>query len=282
VVGKATGEPSVIFFCPSIPSRPSIAPPQCVIRHLTSPCGRPHNCGVIAATMEESEAPGFRFARLSADHCGSSGGTETRGLRSSGDRTPRDRAGPVWAERKSTHPARGSPCATGRPCQRGSRASGGRVVIATPRRLNRCLLGALGRVLWAVSLKPGQPVPRAVVNKLSPRRHSPKHPPGEGRSVAITLAESMARKEFEPVDNFRRSPVLQCCWERICFGEPGVIAMFLPDDNCTDMRGAVRIAEALDEDVKQVSTFVAGEPDMVYVKRNGEWACYDMRPKGRT
>lgn len=38
------------------------------------------------------------------------------------------------------HPARGQHCATGPDSHRGIGASGGRVVKATPRRLNRCLL----------------------------------------------------------------------------------------------------------------------------------------------
>ena len=63
------------------------------------------------------------------------------------DRTPRVSSGPEWAARESTHPARGTPCATGLACQRGTRASGGRVVRATPRRFESLPPGALGGVL---------------------------------------------------------------------------------------------------------------------------------------
>ena len=62
-------------------------------------------------------------------------------------RTPRVSSGPEWAARESTQPARGTPCATGLACQRGTRASGGRVVRATPRRSESLPPGALGDVL---------------------------------------------------------------------------------------------------------------------------------------
>ena len=67
------------------------------------------------------------------------------------DRTPRVSSGPEWAARESTHPARGTPCATGLACQRGTRASGGRVVRATPRRFESLPPGALGGVLMVES-----------------------------------------------------------------------------------------------------------------------------------
>lgn len=67
------------------------------------------------------------------------------------DRTPRVSSGPEWAARESTQPARGTPCATGLACQRGTRASGGRVVRATPRRSESLPPGALGGVLMVES-----------------------------------------------------------------------------------------------------------------------------------
>ena len=60
------------------------------------------------------------------------------------DRTPRVSSEPEWAARKETHPARGTPCATGPDSHRGTGASGGRVVKATPRRLESVPPGALG------------------------------------------------------------------------------------------------------------------------------------------
>ena len=66
-------------------------------------------------------------------------------------RTPRVSSGPEWAARESTQPARGTPCATGLACQRGTRASGGRVVRATPRRFESLPPGALGGVLMVES-----------------------------------------------------------------------------------------------------------------------------------
>ena len=67
------------------------------------------------------------------------------------DRTPRVSSGPAWAARKETHPACGTPCATGPDSHRGIGASGGRVVRATPRLSESLPPGALGGVLMVES-----------------------------------------------------------------------------------------------------------------------------------
>lgn len=107
-------------------------------------------------------------------------------------RTPRVSSGPEWAARESTHPAHGSPCATGRPCQRGSRASGGRVVIATPRRLESLPPGCAGVGVLCSRLTAGMQfrgggLPRA------PETATQSIPRARRESVGITLARAMEK-----------------------------------------------------------------------------------------
>ena len=98
---------------------------------------------VIGDAMEDSEALGLRFIPERA-RCVTSGGTETQGLRSSGDRTPRVSSALEWGARKETHPARGSPCATGPGSHRGTGASWGRVVTSNAQPIESVPPGALG------------------------------------------------------------------------------------------------------------------------------------------
>lgn len=122
---------------------------------------------------------GVWFAMQRINHAASRTGQESAG-RCHADRTPRVSSEPEWAAREKTQPAHGSPCATGLACQRGTRASGGRVVRATPRRYESLPPGALGGVLMVFRVSTQSCArSRAGLHSRSVRRDTFKASPGE-------------------------------------------------------------------------------------------------------
>ena len=47
--------------------------------------------------------------------------------------------------------------------------------------------------------------------------------------------------------------------------------LFMADGNCTDMRGCIRLFEAIDSNVTFIVTMSGGALDTCYDKRSGEW-----------
>lgn len=82
------------------------------------------------------------------------------------------------------------------------------------------------------------------------------------------------------IDGKPFSNVLKCFWTAIRAGDSGVILMELPRNSCTDMSGAIKVAEMLDPDVLQIHVTAGGVPDSFYAKSNGKWQAYNVRPFG--
>lgn len=49
------------------------------------------------------------------------------------------------------------------------------------------------------------------------------------------------------------------------------LLLYFPEGNCCDMRAAIRIAEGIDKDARQIQTFAGGVPDTVYVFVGKQW-----------
>lgn len=68
---------------------------------------------------------------------------------------------------------------------------------------------------------------------------------------------------------------LQCGWIAWRVVNDGHLALDLPDDNCCDMRGAIKAAEVLCPLVWRIDTYAGGKPDTIYAIHKGKWAAYD-------
>ena len=76
------------------------------------------------------------------------------------------------------------------------------------------------------------------------------------------------------------SAALVCNWSSIHPGDgPDVIVIQLPKNNCTDMRGAIKIARAVMPKVTTIYTVAGGKLDTLYLKTGKEWGCFDIREK---
>jgi hypothetical protein len=62
------------------------------------------------------------------------------------------------------------------------------------------------------------------------------------------------------------SAVLHCSWTAWRVIDDGILALDMPENNCCDMRGAIKIAEAIHPFVWKIETFEGGRPDIVYIK----------------
>lgn len=52
------------------------------------------------------------------------------------------------------------------------------------------------------------------------------------------------------------------------------LLLYFPEGNCCDMRAAIRIAESIDKDARQIQTFAGDVPDTVYVFVGKKWVAY--------
>lgn len=50
--------------------------------------------------------------------------------------------------------------------------------------------------------------------------------------------------------------------------------LWMEDDNCTDMAGAIKIFTAIDSDAVLIITYAGDRKDTLYRKQNGEWNAY--------
>ncbi len=51
------------------------------------------------------------------------------------------------------------------------------------------------------------------------------------------------------------------------------VAMYLPDDECADMGGAIRVALAVCPGCETVATYSGGRISMLYIRDGEEWRC---------
>ena len=70
------------------------------------------------------------------------------------------------------------------------------------------------------------------------------------------------------------SGALQCRWRSWRVVGPRALAVDLPPDNCTDMDGAIRVAEALMPGVRELHTFCDGAADTMYSCVGGRWQAF--------
>ena len=68
---------------------------------------------------------------------------------------------------------------------------------------------------------------------------------------------------------------LQCCWISWAVVDDGILRLDMPPDNCCDMGGAIKAAEALCPCVWRIDTYAGGAPDTMYLLRNGKWQAVD-------
>ena len=82
---------------------------------------------------------------------------------------------------------------------------------------------------------------------------------------------------------YERSDELQCCWDKWVFIDPTKLELYLPEYNCTDMGGCIRVAKALMPKVNMITVFEAGVLTTNYKKIGGKWKaeCYDRPYFGR-
>ena len=53
--------------------------------------------------------------------------------------------------------------------------------------------------------------------------------------------------------------------------------LYVPALNCTDMKGAIQVFEAIDQDVISIQVFADNVPDMLYFFNGGKWQSQSMR-----
>jgi hypothetical protein len=74
-------------------------------------------------------------------------------------------------------------------------------------------------------------------------------------------------------------PDLQCKLVSVRATYDGSVTFNLPDDNCVDMGGAIRIAQAVMPNVATIYTQQGHIPDVMYTRSGDKWTAHDMRIK---
>lgn len=72
------------------------------------------------------------------------------------------------------------------------------------------------------------------------------------------------------------SDALQCRWRSWRVVGPRALALDIPPDNCADMGGAIRVAEALMPGVREIHTFCDGAADAMYSCVGGPWQAFTV------
>jgi hypothetical protein len=70
-----------------------------------------------------------------------------------------------------------------------------------------------------------------------------------------------------------RNQDLQCRWRSISALDGNAILIELPECNCVDMSGAIKVCEFLMPEVEIIYVEEGKVLDNVYVKKHGEWIC---------
>lgn len=84
-----------------------------------------------------------------------------------------------------------------------------------------------------------------------------------------------------PREHAMWSSDLQCGWLSWTVVDGGILRLDMPDDNCCDMTGAIKAAEALCPLVWRIDTYAGGKPDTMYLLRGSEWKAVDERAARR-
>lgn len=71
------------------------------------------------------------------------------------------------------------------------------------------------------------------------------------------------------------SDALCCCWRSWRVVGPRALAVDLPEGNCTDMDGAIRVAEVLMPGVREIHTFCDQVAGMIYSCVGGTWQAFE-------
>ena len=71
------------------------------------------------------------------------------------------------------------------------------------------------------------------------------------------------------------SSKLKCRWSAWQVLDDGHLRLEMPAGSVCDMRGAIKMAEALTPLVWRIDTYSGGKPDTIYVIRGAEWAAYE-------
>lgn len=61
--------------------------------------------------------------------------------------------------------------------------------------------------------------------------------------------------------------------------QPGVVLIDMVSGDCTDMRGAIRVCEALWPGCHEIKTCAGGKDGTSYVKRDGQWIAVEPLDK---
>lgn len=68
------------------------------------------------------------------------------------------------------------------------------------------------------------------------------------------------------------SDMLMCSVDRVSYDYAQKVGeIWLPPDNCTDMKGAIRMMTGFDPEVKTIITWAGGRRDTVYFREGGKW-----------
>ena len=71
--------------------------------------------------------------------------------------------------------------------------------------------------------------------------------------------------------------VLACEWISWAVVGDGILRLDMPEYQCCDMRGAIKIAQVLCPLVRRIDTYAGGALDITYSRRGGEWVALDQR-----
>ena len=99
-------------------------------------------------------------------------------------------------------------------------------------------------------------------------------PPIPETAAAITaLRAALKHVEQEPSSTW--SEDLVCNWISWSVVKDGHLRLDMPELNCCDMKGAIKMAETLCPEVSCIDTFQAGKPDTSYLFVGGKWKSFE-------
>ena len=70
---------------------------------------------------------------------------------------------------------------------------------------------------------------------------------------------------------------LMCGWISWTVVDDGILRLDMPKNNCCDMGGAIKVAEALCPSVWRIDTYAGGKPDTMYLIDGTGWKAVDTR-----
>jgi hypothetical protein len=64
---------------------------------------------------------------------------------------------------------------------------------------------------------------------------------------------------------------LKCALDNVDIEDENTVTFYLPEGQCVDMTGAIKIATMLSSRVKTINTYSGKEADTRYVRKGKEW-----------